>query len=251
MAITLIVMLQSPVDACRPGSSGPSASGETTPGVLQADRRTRTSRRPQASFGPRSPMAQSLITPVTARKSVLARDPAWTPAPFVPPARDLVGSRADFVQTRGAPAMRVPAACRALRSLGQGSVCRWTAQLGAVYRVPRQGRQCVPGPMTKELADLDGGKIWPVAGWGFGITLWSPCPMRTAGHLFPRPRRAHVKILRHSLERGQTPSARRCRKRWGPRDNRGMKDMTHRVSTSPVALAGARDAVYGRSGSKH
>ena len=109
-----------PVDACRPGSSGPSASGETAPGVLQADRRTRTSRRPQASFGLRSQMAQSVVTPVTARKSVLARDPAWTPAPFVPPARDLVGSRADFVQTRGAPAMRVPAACRALRSLGQG-----------------------------------------------------------------------------------------------------------------------------------
>ncbi|WP_430626526.1 transposase [Sulfobacillus thermotolerans] len=243
-------LLQQTVEAYRQGCHGVSGVVDTTHCLQQADLHTETYRPLWAPFGLRSQMAQSVIKTVMARyNSVLAHGHPWTRVPFTKPAFDLVCNRDDSLKA-GAFSLNTLAGRVPIPFARQGMerVFDGTWQCGTAPLVHRHGRWFLPVPMTKDVAETDWAEIRQVVGLDFGINvLVTAYDSQGQTTFFPgravKVRRDHFKILRQTLQRRQTPSARRRLKRLGQRENRWMTDVNHQVSKALVVRYWGPDAI--------
>ncbi len=201
----------------------------------------------RAQFGLRSQMAQSVIKTVIARyKSVLAHGHPWTRVQFTKPALDLVWNRDYSLKTGGFSIntldgrVQVPFARQGMERFFDG-----TWQFGTAHLVYRHGRWFLHVPMTQEVAEPDWAAIRQVVGLDFGINFLVTAYDSQGKTTFfsgraVKARRAHFKMLRQTLQRRQTPSARRRLKRVGQREHRWMTAVNHQVSKALVARYGAQ-----------
>jgi IS605 OrfB family transposase len=118
-------------------------------------------------------------------------------------------------------------------------------RFGTARVIPRHGRWFLQVPMTQEVSAVDLAEIRQVVGLDFGINfLVTAYDSQGQTTFFPgravKARRAHFQILRQTLQRRQTPSARRRLKRLGQRENRWMTDVNHQVSKALVTRYGAQ-----------
>ncbi|PSR21895.1 MAG: transposase [Sulfobacillus acidophilus] len=241
------VLLQQTVEAYRQGCNWVSGIVETTHCLQQADLHTEVYRPLRAQFGLRSQMAQSVIKTVIARyKSVLANGHPWTRVQFNKPALDLVWNRDYSLKARGfslntlAGRVQVPFAHQGMERFFNGA---W--QFGTAHLVHRHGRWFLYVPMTQEVVQPDWTAIRQVVGLDFGINFLVTAYDSQGQTTFfsgraVKARRAHFKILRQTLQRRQTPSARRRLKRLGQREHRWMTAVNHQVSKALVARYGAQ-----------
>ncbi len=246
-----VVLLQQTVEAYRQGCNWVSGVVETTHCLQQAVPHTETYQPLRVQFGLRTQMAQSVIKTVIARyKSRLAHGHPWTRVQFTKPALDLVWHR-DYSLKDGGFSLNtlegrvlVPFAMPGMERFFDG-----TWRFGTAHLVHRQGRWFLHVPMTKDISETDLGELRQVVGLDFGLNfLVTAYDSRGQTTFFPgravKAQRAHFKMLRQTLQRRQTPSARRRLKRWGQRENRWMTDVNHQVSKALVDQYGARRCLW-------
>ena len=125
---------------------------------------------------------------------------------------------------------RLPFAMRGMACFFAGP---WT--VGTAHLVHRHGHWFLHVPMTQDLPETDFREIRQGVGLDFGINFLVTAydsPGRTT--FFPgravNTRRAHFKMLGQTVQRRQTPSARRRLKRLGQRETRWMTAVNHQVS---------------------
>ncbi len=240
-------LLRQTVEAYRHGCNAVSEVVDTTHGLQQAVLHKETYRLLRAQFGLRSQMAQSVIKTVIARyKSGLANGHPWTRVRFTQPALDLVWNRdyslkgERFSLNTLAGRVRIPFAPQGMERFFDG-----TWPFGTARVVHRHGRGLLHVPMTKDVSAIDLADIRQVVGLDFGINfLITAYDSQGRTTFFPgraaKARRAHFKRLRQTLQRRQTPSARRRLKRIGQRENRWMTDGNHQVSKALVVRYGVK-----------
>ncbi len=239
--------LRQTVEAYRQGCHDVSGIVYATHNLQQAVLHKETYRLLRAQFGLRSQMAQSVIKTVIARyKSVLANGHPWTRVRFTQPALDLVWNRDYFLKGERfslntlAGRVRIPFARKGMERFFDG-----TWQFGTAQVVHRHGRWFLHVPMTQDVSAIDLADIPQVVGLDFGINfLITAYDSQGRTTFFPgravKARRAHFTQLRQTLQRRQTPSARRRLKRIGQRENRWMTDVNHQVSKALVVRYGVK-----------
>jgi len=242
-----VTLLQQTVAAYRQGCNYVSGIVYASHSLQQATLHRKTYRPLRAQFGLRSQMAQSVIKAVIARyKSVRANGHPWTHVQFTKPALDLVWSRDYSLKASGfslntlAGRVQVPFAMQGMERCFDG-----TWQFGTAYLVHRHGHWFLHVPVMQDVPDIGLADLRQVVGLDFGMNFLVTA-YDSSGHTTFVPgravktRRAHFKLLRQTLQRRQTPSARRRLKRLGQRENRWMTAVNHQVSKALVVRYGAQ-----------
>jgi putative transposase len=210
-----------------------------------------TYRHLRSQFGLRSQMAQSVMKTVIARyKSAQSNGHDWTKVQFKRFEYDLVWNR-DYSLVKGMFSVntlqgrvKIPFETKGMVHFFDGS---WTC--GTAKLIFKKGKFFLHIPVTKAFPDADLKEVDNVVGVDLGMNFLAVSyhSRKNITTFFKgrtiKDKRAQYKRVRQSLQRKQTPSARRRLKEIGNRENRWMTHMNHAVSKTLVKQAGKNSLI--------
>ena len=192
-------------------------------------------------FGLRSQMSQSVQKNVIAKyKTILETAEKWIKPTFQKPQYDLVWNR-DYSLTEGLFSVntlqgriKVAFYSEGMEPYFDGSWSFGTAKL-----INKKSKWFLHIPMSNNIAELNDFNVCHVVGVDLGINFLATAYDSFGKTTFYNGRqiknqRAKYKEIRRSLQKRQTPSARRRLKAIGQRENRWMSDINHQISKALV-----------------
>ena len=193
-------------------------------------------------YGLRSQMAQSVLRTVVAKyKAILENQHEWIRPEFKHAELDLVWNRdyslkAEVFSVNTLEGrVKFPFFSQGMESYFDGS---W--KFGTAKLVTKHGKWFFHIPMTKDIPEVSDAGISNIVGVDLGINFLAVSYDSQGKTKFFHGRhikhkRAQYKKTRRSLQKKQTPSARRRLRKIGQREHRWMSDVNHQVSKALTA----------------
>ena len=193
-------------------------------------------------YGLKSQMAQSVLRTVTARyKTILENQHEWIRPEFRHAELDLVWNRDYSLKAEVFSVNTLEGRVKfPFFSQGMESFFDGTWKFGTAKLVTKHGKWFLHIPMTKDIPEVSAAGISNIVGVDLGINFLAVSYDSQGKTKFfhgrhIKQKRAQYKKTRRSLQKKQTPSARRRLKKIGQREHRWMSDVNHQVSKALAA----------------
>ena len=193
-------------------------------------------------YGLRSQMAQSVLRTVVAKyKAILENQHEWIGPQFKHAELDLVWNRDYSLKSEVFSVNTLEGRVKfPFFSQGMESFFDGTWKFGTAKLVTKHGKWFLHIPVTKDIPDVSAAGISNIVGVDLGINFLAvsydsqgKTQFFNGRHI--KQKRAQYKKTRRSLQKKQTPSARRRLRKIGQREHRWMSDVNHQVSKALAA----------------
>jgi IS605 OrfB family transposase len=205
----------------------------------------------RSQYSLRSQMSQSIAIAVLARyKSAKSNGYDWSYVRFKKSEYDLVFNRDYSIRPNQIFSVNtlegrvsIPYETKGMEHFLDG-----TWRFGTAKLIYKKRKYFLHIPITKEIPDVDWKEIKNILGVDFGLNFLAvsyhsqDATTFFSGRLI-KDKRGEYKRVRKSLQKKQTPAARRRLKAIGSRENRWMTDVNHQVSKALVKQAGENSLI--------